>query len=413
MHTYEFRAKDKDGKVVKDSVEAESRTHALTILRERSLTILELSSVVVASGKAVVFKPPVRFSWFGLRSGVSIYEKALLFRQLAMAVNAGVPLLESLEAVGEDMENPTLASAMHAVISDLHAGKTFSQALTVHIRIFHREVVAVIKAAEEAGSMERTLDRLATAMERGERLERKIRAVTAYPLFVAVFFCIICLVMTIFVLPKFRDIFVGFGARLPLITRVVFGINNFILDHFLQIGLGFFTLLAAVYAVAHTEAGKVSLDGLKYRLPLIGLWMRKYASARFCRHLAMMLQGGVPIATAMEIAATICANKVLEAAVQAARSKILGGAEISTSLAAEGEFPRLVIRMIHVGETSGRLPEVLEKVSDVYEDQVEGSITVSMALFEPLVICVFGGIVLILVLAIYMPVFLLASAAKG
>lgn len=409
MPTYTYQGKDKDGKPVSDSVEAESRHQALAALRARQITVVDLAAAAEPAGKANCAGKPHRL---GGRARVSVSERALLFRQLAVAVNAGVPLLESIEAVSEDLENKALTCAMHQVIDALHAGKTFSQALNDHPRLFNKEIVSVIKAAEEAGSMANTLERLASAMERTERLERKIRTVAAYPIFVAGFFCLICFVMTVFVLPKFRDIFAGFGARLPLITRVVFGINNFLLDHYLEIGLGVLLVALALYLFARSESGRVYLDGLKYRLPLVGQWLRKYAVARFCRHLAMMLQGGVSIATAMEIAAAICANKVLEAAVLAARLKILGGAEIAASLGKEGEFPRLVIRMIHVGETSGRLPEVLDKVSDVYEEQVEGSITVAMSLFEPIVICVFGGIVLLLVLAIYMPVFLLASTAK-
>ncbi|MFA5205243.1 MAG: type II secretion system F family protein [Lentisphaeria bacterium] len=410
MSTYEYRARDRNGNPVRDSVTAESRQLALAALHQRELTVIDL----VAAGSV---DPPAaaagtRRAGFSLRTGVSTAEKALLFRQLAVAVNAGVPLLESLEAVGEDLENPVLARLMAGVVRDLHAGRTFSQALADHARIFRTETVEVIKAAEEAGSMARTLDRLATAMERSDRLERRIRTVTAYPLFVGGFFVLICGVMTLFVLPKFRDIFAGFGARLPLLTRVVFGINNYFLDHFVAIFIGMLATVGILYALASTPAGKMYVDGLKYRFPLIGVWLRKYAIARFCRHLAMMLQGGVPIGTALEIAAGICANRVLEAAVRAAQHKIVGGAEIAASLGTEGEFPNLVIRMIHVGETSGRLPEVLDKVSDVYEDQVEGSVTVAMALFEPIVICVFGCVVLILVLAIYMPVFLLASTAK-
>jgi type IV pilus assembly protein PilC len=412
MPTYDYHAKDRHGNMVRDTIKAETRHHALDTLRNRDLTVIDLNPAATGNGAAPVTATGQPRSGFAFRSGVSVAEKALLFRQLAVAVNAGVPLLESLEAVGEDLENPTLARIMAAVVSDLHAGKTFSQALSRHLRVFRTETVEVIKAAEEAGSMARTLDRLATAMERSDRLERKIRTVTAYPLFVGGFFILICGVMTIFVLPKFRDIFAGFGAKLPLLTRVVFGINNYLLDHYAVILLGVLTVIVGLYMLAQTAAGRVYVDGLKYRVPVIGMWVRKYAVARFCRHLAMMLQGGVPIGTAMEIAAGICANKVMEAAVRAAQVKIIGGAEIATSLGAEGEFPQLVIRMIRVGETSGRLPEVLDKVSDVYEEQVEGSITVTMALFEPVVICVFGCVVLVLVLAIYMPVFLLASTAK-
>jgi type IV pilus assembly protein PilC len=219
--------------------------------------------------------------------------------------------------------------------------------------------------------------------------------------------------MTLFVLPQFEEIFSSFGSGLPKLTLAVFGINQFILDNLVAILVGIGIALAAYSLFKRTTRGRLTVDGWKLKLPFFGSLIRKVAVARFCRNLAIMLRGGVPVAGAMEITAGVCGNMMLERSLLATRERVIAGANISAALEREGDFPALLIRMVNVGESSGRLPEVLDKVADTFEGQVEGSIMTATALFEPIIICVFGFVILVLVLAIYWPVFTAASGMRG
>ena len=413
MPVYAYTAKDGEGKDMHSTVMADSRYEALAMLREQGLTVVDLHETI---GPHMEDRPSGsvrRRKGFALSGGrVSVSEKAIFCRQLAISVTAGVPLRDALESITEDMENLAFKSVLENVVQRLHEGKPFSESISPHARIFDSLFVSLIRTAEEAGSMPRTLEDLATSMERSERLTRKVRSIAAYPAFVAVFFCIVCVIMTVFILPQFQHIFSGFKSELPLLTRIVFGANRWLVANFPVI-VGVLAALVALFVLyVRTKAGRFRMDAMKLKIPLIGTWIKQFAVARFCRNLAIMVKGGVPIAGALEIASGTCGNRAMQQALLAARERIVNGSSIAASMAREGIFPRLVIRMISVGESSGRLPEVLEKVSDVYEDQVEGSIMVATSLIEPVIICVFGVFILILVLAIYIPIFSMAAHAQ-
>ena len=413
MSAFLYVAKDEKGNVVRASLDAVSRIEALASLQQRGLTVVDLHGQDVA--RESTSKQTVRKSgrWFQIRGlGVSTSDMSVFCRQLAISVSSGVPLRDSLESIGEDLDHPTLRWTLSRVINDLHDGTPFSEALAKHGKVFSSLFVSLIRSAEESGSMPQTLEELARYLERSDRLERKIKSITAYPIFIAVFFCIVCVVMTLWVLPEFQEIFEGFDAELPPLTTVVFGINEFIINYFWFMAAGALAAVAAAVLLGRTPRGRLWLDGMKLRMPLFGSWIRKFAVARFCRNMAMMLKGGVPITTALEITSSVSGNKVLEQSLLRARDRIISGSPISESLQADPEFPRLLVRMAAVGEESGRLPHVLEKLSEVYEDQVEGAILVAMALFEPLMIVLFGVVVCVLILAIYMPVFSVSTNVK-
>lgn len=419
MEEFIYIAKNEKGDTIRSSIMAESRYEAMALLREQALTVIEVARGAF-SGRSAVGKhaanllPAQQTSsrrTFAMLSRVRLSDVAVFCRQLSITINAGMPLRDSLETIAVDMDHPALRQTIYRVIALLHAGKTFSQALAQQPRVFNKLLVSLVAAAEESGSLPQTLNQMAGYMERSERLARKIVSITAYPIFVAVFFGLVCIIMTLFVLPRFQDMFIGFKTQLPFLTRAVFGINQSILNH---LGLLFLAVSAAIILAGvyrRTASGRFRIDALKLQMPLLGVCLRKFIMARVCRNLAIMIQGGVPVTSALEIISRVSDNRVMEQAMLSVRERVMGGADIAASLAAEKEFPRLVVSMVGVGEQSGRLPEVLEKISDVYEDQVEGAIMVATALFEPIMICVFGAIVLVLVLAIYMPIFMMGAAS--
>ena len=416
MAAYTYIAKNDRGKVVESTLDARSRIDALSALKERELTVINLTHVKDKSAEPISKSKARRLRSRKRRSYssalISLTDRAIFCRQLSVSVSSGVPLREALESIAEDVEVPTLKKVLDYVIDDLHDGQSFSEALSTHAKVFSPLFVALVRAAEESGSLPQVLEHLSFYLERSDKLARKIKSITAYPMFVAVFFCVVCVIMTLFVLPQFQDIFLGFDTELPTLTKVVFGVNAWVIQNIVLLIVGLVGAVAAFALFRRSAFGRYQLDKIKLRLPFFGNCFRKFAIARYCRNLAIMLRGGVPVATAIEIASDVCENQVLQRSLLAIKDNIIAGSDFSSSLAREKEFPRMVVRMVGVGEESGRLPEVLEKVSDVYEDQVEGSIMVATALFEPIIICFFGVMILLLVLAIYMPVFTVGAGVN-
>ena len=413
MGVYSYIAKNKEGIEIRSSVDATTRLEALESLRKKGLTVVDLFGIECDKINSAPIKVTgKRTHKIFTSKKVKMGDLAIFCRQLAISVNAGVPLRDALESIGQELEQPKLRLAVMDMVSQLNDGKSFSDAVSAHPKYFNVMFCGLIKVAEESGKLPSTLQQLANYLERTDKLQRRIKAMAAYPMFIAGFFVVVCLIMTLFILPQFTDIFGGFGADLPVFTTVVFGVNSFFLDHFVEIFIGIVVLVFGLILYMRTPTGEYRKDKLKLALPYVGDLALKYVLARFCRSLAIMVHSGVPISTALEICSEATGNKVLEQTVLEVRDRILNGHGIAASLSKSGIFPGLVVRMVSVGEESGQLPEVLEKVADLYEDQVEISIMTTMGLFEPVIICVFGAFVLVIVLAIYMPIFTVSTNVR-
>jgi len=417
MGMFSYIAKNKEGQEIRSSIEASTRLEALEALRKKGLTVVDLFGIehdkAGAASKAEKVKPEKKGKRKAFQSAkVKMGDLAIFCRQLAISVNAGVPLRDALDTIGQELEQPRLQAAVMDMVGQLNDGQNFAQAVATHPKIFNVMFQGLIKVAEESGKLPSTLQQLANYLERTDKLQRRIKAMSAYPTFIAGFFVVVCLIMTLFILPQFSDIFGGFDAKLPFFTRLVFGVNEFVVDNIITIFAIVIVLVTALILYVRTPSGGYRKDKLKLATPYLGDLTLKYVLARFCRSLAIMVNSGVPISIALEICAEATGNRVLERTVMDVRERILTGHGIADSLAQSGIFPGLIVRMVSVGEDSGQLPEVLEKVADLYEDQVEVSIMTTMALFEPVVIVVFGAFVLIIVMAIYMPIFTISSSVQ-
>jgi type IV pilus assembly protein PilC len=409
MPTYQYAAKDVTGRMVTGSFTAVSRFEALSQLHAKGLTVTDITDdepVARARGDSNSSSRTALF-----QRAISLSDRAVFCRQLSISVESGVPLREAFENIALDLDNPSFKLVLNRVMKRLDDGLTMSQAIVGEAKAFDRLFVALIKAAEESGSITETLNYLATSMEKADKLARKIKSIVAYPIFIGIFFIVISLIMTLFVLPKFQTAFATFGGKLPKLTQIVFSANAFIISHAALIFLGLAGIVIALVLYCRTVAGRKQRDAFLLRLPVVGDIIRKIAVARFCRNLGIMVRGGVPVTTAIEVAAEILGNKSMEATLKATRDRIMAGNDIASSLDRK-TFPRLVIRMVSVGESSGRLPDVLAKVADLYEDQAEGSIMMATSLFEPVIIIVFGCMILVLVMAIYLPVFTAAGTMR-
>jgi type IV pilus assembly protein PilC len=417
MSTFACIARSSDGRTIESVIEAVSRHEALARMREKGLLVTSLREEgehVGANAVEGAAVPDRLTAWLRKSAPVKVsaMEKAVFCRQLAISVGAGVPLKEALESIAEQAENHGFRRTLSEIVGQMGQGKAFSQAIGASGQLFGPMFIALVRAAEEAGSMPKTLEYLAISMEKADRLRRRIRSIIAYPVFIAIFFCLVGLIMTLFIVPKFQDVFAGFDSEPPMLTRVVFGLNKVLIDNLAAIVTVAGGLIGALFLFGRTRSGRLRIDGLKLKLPLVGRLLKKLAVARFCRNLAIMLRGGVPIAAAMEITCEVCSNVVMKSSLSAARSAVITGRDIASSLQMQGVFPPLVVRMIRVGEASGQLPEVLDKVSEMYDDHVESSLMLATSLLEPVIICVFGVIVTCLVLAVYMPVFTVSANVK-
>jgi type II secretory pathway component PulF len=431
MKIFNYTAKNAEGGLIRDMIESDSRQDALTTLRNKGLTVVSLMEVepVIPTQTEAAKKQDWKdrlAGWRKIRLGnlqlapketpevkaVRLTDMAVFCRQLAISVNAGLSLREALEGIHEDMDIPALKSVLANIIKKLHDGIPFSKAVAAHPKTFSPIFIGMIVAAEEAGSLGETLDRLAGYMEARDKLQRKIKSMLAYPAFVVIFFIFICLVMIFAIVPRFQAIFSDLHAKLPALTRFVFGVNSYILEHVPLIALLVALIVAGYILYRRSLSGRLRIDRAKLEFPVTGICLKRYIIARICRCMAIMLKSGVPISTTLRIVAGIGNNVVIESAIDEAKAKIISGSAIAEGLAGSGIFPALLIRMLRVGESAGRLPDVLDRVADAYENQVEASIMAGTALMEPVIITLMGLMVLILVLSIYLPVFTVSMSIK-
>lgn len=426
MILFNYTAKNKDAEVIRDVIEAESRHEALSRLRKQGLTVVSLTARDSASAAAApapdrasahetavdVEKVPFWKKDLKLFFGsgkVKLKDMAVFCRQLAISVNSGLPLRDALTGIHEDMDVPAFKTILGRILARLHDGVAFSKAAAEHPKVFSSVFIGLIRAAEESGSMGETMTRLADYLESSDKLRRKIGSLLAYPAFVALFFFAICMVMVFWIVPQFKDIFGDLGSTLPPLTRAVFAANEIVLTHAPLIGAILIAIALLFWLFRRTPGGRLSLAKMQLRLPWIGECVKQYVIARVCRCLAIMLKSGVPIATGLQIVSKVSNNQAIENSLIAAREQTVGGSNIADSLAGTKIFPSLLIRMVKVGESAGRLPDVLDNVAAAYEDRVENTITTGMSLMEPVIIVVFGALVLLLVVAIYLPVMTVAS----
>jgi type II secretory pathway component PulF len=425
MKNFNYAAKNTTGDLVKDMIKSPSRQNALTSLRRNGLTVVSLIDVEMfldleeddekeeskAKGflqriselKVRALSPALRKTPRAKK--IRLTDIAIFCRQLAISVNSGLQLREALEGIHEDMDQPALKAVLENIIKKLYDGIPFSSAVAAHPKVFSPVFIGMVLAAEQSGSLGETLNRLAGYMESSDKLRRKIKSLMAYPAFVAAFFILISLVMVFAIIPRFEEIFGDLNAKLPPLTRGVFSFNHFILQNIPLLAV-LAVLLAAIYLFCkRIPSVRQWIDRIKLKLPVTGVCLQRYIIARICRCTAIMLTSGVPISTTLRIVASIGDNKVIAQAISEGQAQIISGSNIADGFRKTGIFPSLLIRMLRVGESAGRLPDVLNRVADAYEDQVEASIVTGTALLEPVIISVFGMMVLILILSIYLPVF--------
>ena len=403
MATFTYEAIDAVGRQVKASIEADSEAAVLSKLREQKFSIL---SVQERKGGGFNINAPV---------GAPKLQSVVVFsRQFATMIDAGIPVIKCLDILEAQTKDVPLKNAINAVRKDIKGGSTLGDAVAKHPACFSRLYVNMIKAAEIGGILDNILDRLATFLEKEMEIKQKISAAMIYPIIVLIFSQVLIVALFIFVLPVFKSIFADIGVPLPMTTQVMFMIS----DWLVHVGWYAVPILATATFFAFkqyykTPNGRLQLDMVKLRFPIIGELVLKMAVSRFSRTFGVLIAAGVPMMRAMEIIGETAGNAVLTKAINDARSAIRDGQRISTPLAASGLFPQMVTHMIDIGEETGRLTEMLTKVADFYDKEVDAQVKGLTSVIEPILIVFMGVIVGFIAVAIMGPMFKLVSSINN
>jgi len=390
-------------------IEAETRQSLLSQLKERGLTVIGIRELNGRTEEAEKKRRFLSLSQWSL-GGVGAADLAIFWREFATMIAAGLPIVEALQSIAEEMEHLKFRQILKDVTANIWEGFNFSESLKRYPRVFSSMTVALIGAAEESGSLPEVSNQLATFLENRDRLIRKVWAALTYPICLSVAFLAALLFGTFWIIPKFREIYEEFGAPLPWLTQQVFAVNAFVLEYFPWIAIATAALILALILWARKPGGRYKIEAAILRIPVFGKLVQRASVARFCRSLAILLAGGIPINRALEMAQETSGNSILAKAVQLAREEILKGSKIAASLKAHKIFPAMAIRMIAAGEETGNLSGLLEKISDFYEARVDAALTTINALIEPIFIVAIGLFVLVFILSLYLPIFSLGQA---
>jgi len=346
-------------------------------------------------------------------TGIKIKDLAIFTRQFATMINAGLPLVQCLDILSQQTENVALKGIITNVMNDVEAGSTLAEGLKKHPKVFDKLFANMVQAGEAGGVLDDILLRLATYIEKAEALRRKVKSAMTYPLVVAGVAVSATIFMLLFIIPTFAKIFTEFGGELPLPTAIVLGCSDFLREFWYMLLGGIIAVVFLYKRYAATENGRRNIDRILLRIPIFGDVLRKGSIARFTRTLGTLISSGVPILDGLEITAQTSGNKVIEEAIMETRGSIREGETIAAPLKQSKVFPPMVVQMIGIGEETGALDEMLNKIAAFYDDEVNTAVDTLTSVIEPIMIVVMGMLVGGMVVAMYMPMFKLVSVVAG
>ncbi|MFW6147145.1 MAG: type II secretion system F family protein [Thermodesulfobacteriota bacterium] len=400
MPVFTYVGKSKRGRVLKGELEAADERIARIQLKRKNIEVTKLKQ-----------KPKDLFENISfLQPKVTKKDLVIFTRQFSTMIDAGLPLVQGLNILSEQMENKTFKNILKQITKDVEGGSTLADALNKHPKIFDALYVNLVAAGEVGGILDTILQRLAAYIEKAEKLKSRVKGALVYPTAVLIIGILVLAVIMIFVIPVFQDMFASVGRGLPALTQLIIDISNFTKSniHFMIIGLIIF--IWAVRRYRKTSSGRKNTDRLLLKMPIFGELVRKVAVARFTRTLGTMISSGVPILDALEITAKTAGNSVVEEVIYEARTSIAEGQTIAEPLTESEIFPGMVTQMISVGESTGALDAMLEKIANFYDDEVDATVTALTALLEPLMMLLLAGALGPVVIGMYLPIFQMASA---
>ena len=398
---FAWEGTDRRGNRVKGESRAASIALARADLRRQGITPLKLrkkSSSIFSSRKKKITSKDI----------------AIFSRQLSTMMSAGVPMVQAFDIVGRGHNNPAMQEMVLSIKGDVEGGTSLTAALRKHPLYFDDLFCNLVEAGEQAGVLETLLDKIATYKEKTESLKAKIKKALFYPTAVIVVAILITAIIMIFVIPQFKDLFSSFGADLPAFTRMVISISDFVAGWWWAIlGVVVATVVVATNIWKRSPKFRETLDRLLLKVPVIGAIMHKAALARFCRTTSTMFAAGVPLVEALQSVAGATGSAVYEKAVLTMRDDVATGQSLQLAMRQQGLFPHMVIQMVTIGEESGALDDMLAKVADFYEEEVDNAVDALSSLLEPLIMVILGTVIGGLVIALYLPIFQLGSVVSG
>jgi len=404
MPSFVYSAVDASGKTVKGKIEAENEQLVLAKLHEQQYHVMSVtenkSKAAIASAKSTTGKK------------VKLGAMVIFSRQFATMIDAGVAIVRCLDILEGQTKDPALRPVIAQCKKDVKGGLSLTDAFSKHPNVFSRLYVNMVKAAETGGILDKILDRLATFLENEQEIRGKIKSAMIYPILVLSFAVIMVVGLMMFVLPKFKTIFIEMNVEMPPTTQFLFNMSSFMQQYWWLLG----GICAGGYffykSWSKTEAGSFQIDMTKLKLPVVGELVQKMAISRFSRTFATLIASGVPMMRSLEIVSETAGNKVIAKVIDGARTSVREGQKITTPLEQSKMFPGMVTHMIDIGEETGRLSEMLAKVADFYDAEVETAVKTLTSLIEPMLIVMMGGLVGFIAVSIMGPIFKLVSSIE-
>jgi type IV pilus assembly protein PilC len=394
MPNFVWKGKNRAGQRQEGILLADSRDAAVATLRRQQIQVLNLRE----KGKEIPFLP---------RFPMRVNEKriAVFTRQFSVMLDAGLPLVQCLEILGEQEENKKFQQIIQHTRADVESGSSLHEAMSKHPAAFDNLFVNMVAAGEAGGILDVILQRLSTYLEKSVKLKAQVKSALIYPTTIIAIAVIVVWIILWKVIPVFAQLFAGLGGDLPYLTKMVVAASKFVGRFSIPIIILLIIGFSALRAYYKTHGGRRVLDGLLLKLPVLGMLLRKIAVARFCRTLSTLTSSGVPILDGLEITAKTAGNAIIEDAIMAVRRSVEEGRTTSDPLRETKVFPAMVVQMINVGEQTGALDQMLSKIADFYEEEVDVAVAGLVKLLEPLMIVVLGGIVGVIVTAMYLPLY--------
>jgi type IV pilus assembly protein PilC len=400
MTVYVWEGKSPQGGQQKGSVEAANESAARQLLRKQNIQLVRIKE-----------KPKDILANIALLQPKVVAKDLVLFtRQLSTMIDAGLPLIQGLEILANQEPNKTFQKILLQIKTDVEAGATFADALKKHPKVFDNLYTNLVAAGELGGVLDTILQRLATYIEKNEKLKGKVKGALVYPVTILIIAAVVVVVMLVFVIPVFQEMFSSLGGQLPALTQGVVDMSAFLRKNFLFLIGIIVAVVVAFNRIRATDKGEYFFDRLALRLPVFGLLLRKVAVAKITRTLGTMITSGVPILDGLDIVAKTAGNRIVEEAIMATKASISEGKTIAEPLSKSGVFPSMVCQMVSVGESTGALDAMLIKIADFYDDEVDAAVDAITSLIEPFMMIFLGGTVGTMLAAMYLPIFKMAGA---
>ena len=405
MPVFTYKARDNSGKAVSGNMETANKTELMEKLRKMGYMPTKVAESKSGGVELVTI--------FDKLKRIKSDEMLMFYIQFSNMINAGINILMALSTLANQIDNKVLRKVLSEVAGKIEAGSTLSEAMAPHTRVFSKSFVNMVKAGEASGNLDAVLMRYALFFERQEDVKQKVKGALFYPLILLCFGCVVMLFIVTFIIPKFAEIYVKAGVRLPLPTLIVYNLGTVLKKYWYLLIAAAVLIFLAIRQLSKTAKGALFFDTLKLRLPIIGALYRKVIVSKFARTLSTLVASGVPILQSLDITKEVIGNEVLSRVVASARSYVEEGERLSEPLRVSGEFPLDVVQMISVGEESGSLDAMLGKIADFYDLTADYAIKKLTTVIEPVFLLIMGGMVGLIMASMLLPIFDMVKTLKS